>query len=436
MTNNKIKEKGQRTMKFVAYLITMIFILAALFPLVWMISSSMKDELSITAYPPKWLPVIPETIQITLDYTGQEGKNADFYEKDAMKAIWFPWKMNSRDLIGAVSIQGVKDGHLLYSARTAGYSFRFAAKFIVPSSLFNPTGMDNKLPEIRKQKLSSFKWYGDKGKPIEQATTSPDSEIVQHFQEFYQTTEFVKGKPQSMEISKSFWSIFDSYRAVILKGQAQSSSGSSYLHFFYNSAFVTLTSIALQLVLGSLAAYAISFTIRSKAIQMWLIMFFLATLAVPDIVLLVPLYLTMNQLHLVNSLWGIILPHTAWGIVIFLFKGFFDQLPRELMQAAEVDGASDVRKFIQIVLPMSIPIFTVVTVMVFLPVWNEFLWPLVIATGQNNWTITVALNSLQTTTPANIVMAIGVLSMVPLLIVFATCQKYIEKGASFTGVKG
>jgi ABC-type glycerol-3-phosphate transport system permease component len=434
MSYNKIKEKGQLTMKLVAYLITLLFILAALFPLLWMISSSMKDELSITAYPPKWLPAIPQTIQVTLDYTGQGNKNADFYEKDAMKAIWFPWKMNSRDLIGAVVIQGVKDGRLLYSAKTAGYSFRFAAKFIVPSSLFNANGMDNKLPDIRKQKLSSFRWYGDNGKTIKQAATSPNSEIVQHFQEFYQTTEFVKGKPQSMEISKSFWSIFDSYRSVFLK--AQSTSGASYLHFFYNSAFVTLTSIALQLVFGSLAAYAISFTIRSKTLQLWLIMFFLATLAVPDIVLLVPLYLTMNQLHLVNSLWGIILPHTAWGIVIFLFKGFFDQLPRELMQAAEVDGASDIRKFIQIVLPMSIPIFTVVTVMVFLPVWNEFLWPLVIATGQDNWTITVALNSLQTTTPSNIVMAIGVLSMVPLLIVFATCQKYIEKGASFTGLKG
>ncbi|WP_256761901.1 carbohydrate ABC transporter permease [Cohnella sp. WQ 127256] len=436
MSKHHIKEKGQHTMKFIAYLITLFFILAALFPLLWMISSSMKNELSITANPPKWLPSIPQTIQVTLDYTGQGINDADFYEKDAMKAIWFPWKMNSRDLIGAVVIEGVKDGQLLYRAKTAGYSFRYANKFIVPSSLFNADGLDNKLPDIKKQKLSSFKWYGDAAISNEKAISSSDSEIVQHFQEFYQSTEFVKGKPQSLEVSRSFWSIFDSYRTVILMGQAQSSNGPSYLHYFYNSAFVTLASILLQLVIGSLAAYAISFTIRSKKLQLWLTLFFLATLAVPDIVLLVPLYLTMTQLHLVNSLWGVILPHTAWGIVIFLFKGFFDQLPRELMQAAEVDGASDLRKFIQIVLPMSIPIFTVVTVMVFLPVWNEFLWPLVISTGQDNWTITVALNSLQSTTPSNIVMAIGVLSMIPLLIVFATCQKYIEKGASFTGVKG
>ena len=154
---------------------------------------------------------------------------------------------------------------------------------------------------------------------------------------------------------------------------------------------------------------------------------------------MIPLYLTMNQLHLVDTLWAIILPHTAWGIVIFLFKGFFDQLPRELIQAARVDGASEFRTFYQIVIPMSVPIFTVVSVLTFLPVWNEFLWPLVVARSSANWTLTVALNNLQnqaSIVSENMLMASGVISMIPLLIVFITCQKLIEKGASFTGVKG
>jgi ABC-type glycerol-3-phosphate transport system permease component len=159
---------------------------------------------------------------------------------------------------------------------------------------------------------------------------------------------------------------------------------------------------------------------------------------IPDVSILLPLYLTMQQFGLVNSLLGIILPHTAWGIVIFLFKGFFDQLPHELIQAARVDGASELRTFSRIILPMSIPVFTIVAISVVIPVWNEFMWPLIVTKTPEHWTFTVAMNNLQTQSSVrqNTIMASSVVAMLPLLVVFMASLKHIEKAISFSGVKG
>ncbi|MDQ0916188.1 carbohydrate ABC transporter permease [Paenibacillus sp. V4I5] len=438
MNPNTIKEKGQGSIKIIAYSITYLFIFLSLIPLVWMISSSLKDASSIQAYPPKWLPTIPHAIQVQIDYTGQESKDAEFYEKDAMKATWYPWASNIRDSIGEVVIRGMKDGKLIYTAKTSGPSFLYGRTLVVPTTLFNDNLMNVKLPVIQANKLSTFQWFGDHGEIANELENSQEL-ISTHFRDFYATSKYVSGKVQSIEEKPRFWSIFDSYLILDKVTKAASSNGSGFTHYFLNSVIVTLGSIVSQLLFGGLAGYALSFLIHNKKLNLVLVMFFLATLMIPDIALLIPLYLTMTQLNLIDTLWAIILPHTAWGIVIFLFKGFFDQLPRELIQAARVDGASEFRTFYQIVIPMSIPIFTVVSVLTFLPVWNEFLWPLVVAKSPANWTITVALNNLQYqggSISENMLMASGVISMIPLLIVFITCQKFIEKGVAFTGVKG
>ncbi|MDQ0877378.1 ABC-type glycerol-3-phosphate transport system permease component [Paenibacillus sp. V4I3] len=438
MIRNTIKEKGQRSIKIIAYSITFLFIVLSLVPLVWMLASSLKDESSILAYPPKWLPAIPHSVQVEVDYSGQELKDAQFYEKDAMKATWYPWASNIRDSIGEVVVKGIKDGKLIYSANTTGSSFHYGRNLVVPTTLFNDNLMNVKLPIIHEKKLSSFQWLGDSG-GIEKGSGNSQELVSTHFRDFYANSKFVSGKVLSIEEKPRFWSIFDSYLVLNKVTKAASNDGYGISHYFLNSLIVTFVTIVSQLLFGGLAGYALSFLIKNKKLQLGLVMFFLATLMIPDIALLIPLYLTMNQLHLVDTLWAIILPHTAWGIVIFLFKGFFDQLPRELIQAARVDGASEFRTFYQIVIPMSVPIFTVVSVLTFLPVWNEFLWPLVVARSSANWTLTVALNNLQnqaSIVSENMLMASGVISMIPLLIVFITCQKLIEKGASFTGVKG
>lgn len=437
MKRNQVAEKGRRSIRITAYAVTLFFVVTALIPVLWMLVSSLKSEVDNQAYPPKWLPSPPQSIQVTLDYSGMAVKDAAFYEKEAMMATWFPWMKNLNENIGEVKIVGVRDGKTIYRARTISSSFHAGQPIVVPSTMFTERQMTAKLPVIRSENLSSFDWYGTTGQTANVRTAIDDAELSKRFGQFYDSVSYVTGHVVSIRESSSWLRIFDSY--LSLNKIAQDVAGKlGFFKYFLNSAITSLSTVAIQMVLGGLAGYTLSQLIRSKRWQFIWIMFFLATIMIPDISLLLPLYLLMKNLHLVNTLLALILPHTAWGIVIFLFKGFFDQISNELIQASRVDGASEFRTFTRIVVPLSIPVFTVVAVMTFIPVWNEFVWPLVVNNLPVNWTFTVALNDLQnrSSVQQNVLMASSFISMIPLLFVFLTSQKYIEKGVAFSGVKG
>ncbi|QCT03668.1 binding-protein-dependent transport system inner membrane component [Paenibacillus algicola] len=437
MEPTTIKEKGGRSLKITAYVVTITFVIFALIPTLWMFASSLKTEKDINSYPPKWLPSIPQSIDVTIDYTGTTESDPEFYEKDAMRAMWYPWMKNIRESIGDVQVTGIKDGKVIYTAETVSSMFLVGQPKVVPTTIFNETMMDRKLPVIREQKLSEFQWKGEEGGAVKATAAIAETDLASRFSTFYQSNELVKGQVVSIQEDDSWISVFSSYLA--LNKVAQDTAGPlGFAQYFLNSTIITVSSVLVQLVLGGLAGYALAHLIESKRWKFFWVMFFLATIMIPDISLLLPLYLLMKDLGLVNSLLAVILPHTAWGIVIFLFKGFFEQISKELLQAARVDGATEWRTFIQIVTPLSIPIFTTVAVMTFIPVWNEFLWPLVVNSSPKYWTFTVALNDLQNQPSVlqNMLMASALVSMIPLLLIFLFAQKYIEKGVSFSGVKG
>ncbi|MFI2856564.1 carbohydrate ABC transporter permease [Paenibacillus sp. JSM ZJ436] len=437
MEPTTIKEKGGRSLRITAYVVTITFVIFALIPTLWMFASSLKTEKDINSYPPKWLPSIPQSIDVTIDYTGTSENDPEFYEKDAMRAMWYPWMKNIRESIGDVQVTGIKDGKVIYTAETVSSMFLVGQPKVVPTTIFNETMMDRKLPVIREQKLSEFQWKGEDGGAAEATAAIAGTDLANRFSAFYQSNELVKGQVVSIQEDDSWIRVFSSYLA--LNKVAQDTAGPlGFAQYFLNSTIITVSSVLVQLVLGGLAGYALAHLIESKKWKFIWVMFFLATIMIPDISLLLPLYLLMKDLGLVNSLLAVILPHTAWGIVIFLFKGFFEQISKELLQAARVDGATEWRTFIQIVTPLSIPIFTTVAVMTFIPVWNEFLWPLVVNSSPKYWTFTVALNDLQNQPSVlqNMLMASALVSMIPLLLIFLFAQKYIEKGVSFSGVKG
>lgn len=438
MERARIVEKGQRSLTITAYVVTIFFTLTALIPLLWMVSSAFKSDNEIDAYPPKWVPSIPRSIEVTLDYTGQPSVDRNAYELDAMEAIWYPWMKNLREGIGQVKIIGVREGKTLYEATTTSAAFRTGQPVVVPSTLFNEGMMKLKLPYIQEQKLSKFKWYGEDGRAqASQTKGTESSELLRKFAGFYESTDLIDGRVLAMEERPVWLRMFDSFLSLhAIAADAVGALG--FAKYFLNSAIVTLSSVLLQMLLGGLAGYALAHLMDSRRWQLFWVMFFLATIMIPDISLLLPLYLLMKDLGLVNSLWAIILPHSAWGIVIFLFKGFFEQVSKELLQAARVDGAAELRIFTQIVIPLSIPIFATVGVLTFIPVWNEFVWPLIVNNKPEYWTFTVALNDLQnkSNVQQNMIMASSFLSLLPLLLVFILAQKYIEKGVSFTGVKG
>ncbi|WP_168123472.1 carbohydrate ABC transporter permease [Paenibacillus sp. HB172176] len=442
MKQNRIIEKNERSLKWVSYSVTIGFIIIGILPLVWLFITSIMDNQSIESTTPQFIPRIPHTITLTLDYSGMEEQDQAYYEKDAMKATWYPWMKFMRENIGEIKITGIRDGRRLYTSKTTSAEFYVGQPSIVPTLVFNDTIMSNKMSSIHDRNLSDFHWYdgfdNEAWVHSEGADAISDMTLSQDLAKFYsERDDVIEGKVVQLQQSKNWLRLFDTYKSLnYLAGEYTGKLG--FYLYFISSGFICAMVICWQLIFGGMGSYALSHLVRNRKLKFPLLMFFLATMMIPGVTVLIPQYLLMQKLHLVDSLWAIILPHCAWGFVILLFKGFFDQLPKELLQAARIDGASEFRTFMQVVIPMSVPVFTIVAVLTFMPVWNDFMWPYIVINSPAKWTFTVAMNNLQNgaNSRPNWISASGIISMIPMLIVFIGTQKYIERGINFSGVKG
>ncbi|MFF1816998.1 carbohydrate ABC transporter permease [Kribbella sp. NPDC058245] len=167
----------------------------------------------------------------------------------------------------------------------------------------------------------------------------------------------------------------------------------------------------------------------------------LATLMIPPMVLLLPTYLVAKDLpifhlDLLNTPWAIWLPAAANGFFVFLLKRFFDSIPKELLEAAEIDGASPMRILWSIVLPVSRPILGVVSILSVVTVWKDFVWPLLVLPETDKMSISVGIASLSAQMPQNVLIASLVIASLPTILVFFVFQRSIMAGLTAGSLKG
>jgi multiple sugar transport system permease protein len=208
-----------------------------------------------------------------------------------------------------------------------------------------------------------------------------------------------------------------------------------FAHFFLNSAIYSLATVAGQLLFCSLAAYAFA-RIRFFGREL-LFVVLLATLMVPFQVLLIPTFLIVKRLGMVDSVGGLIVPNLCSAFGIFLLRQFFRTLPIELEEAARIDGASRLAVLFKIVLPLSLPALATLGIIQFLWSWNDFLWPLVIINTEANAPLQLGLSTLQGShsTVVNVLMAGTVMSQLPILAAFFFAQRWFIQSLAYTGIK-
>ncbi|MEU6542961.1 carbohydrate ABC transporter permease [Streptomyces sp. NPDC046859] len=189
-----------------------------------------------------------------------------------------------------------------------------------------------------------------------------------------------------------------------------------------------------QLVFCTAAAYALS-KLR-PAFGKVILGGILATLMVPAQALVVPKYLTVADLGLLNDPVAIWLPAVANAFNLYLLKRFFDQLPRDVLEAAEMDGAGRLRTLWSIVLPMSRPVLGVVSIFALVAVWQDFLWPLMVFSDTGKQPISVALVQLSQNIPLTVLIAAMVIASVPMVAMFLAFQRHIIAGIGAGSTKG
>jgi multiple sugar transport system permease protein len=221
---------------------------------------------------------------------------------------------------------------------------------------------------------------------------------------------------------------FEHYQAVF--------TGLNMRRYLVNSTIIAITVTAVSLFINSMAGYAFA-KLRFKGRDR-LFRFLGGGLVIPVQVAMLPLFLIMKQLGLINTYWGVIIPTLASIFGIFLIRQYALAIPDDLLDAARVDGASEFRIYRSVVLPVITPILATMAIWTFLTTWNDFMWPLIVLSDESKYTLPVALANLsgEHVQDTELMMAGSVMTVVPVLMVFLALQRYYIAGITGGAVKG
>jgi alpha-1,4-digalacturonate transport system permease protein len=205
--------------------------------------------------------------------------------------------------------------------------------------------------------------------------------------------------------------------------------------YFRNSVVVTIAATLLTLLVNSMAAFALAkYQFRGRT-AIFLIM--ISTLMIPLSVVLVPVFLVITRVGWNNNLLGVIVPGAATPTGVFLLRQYMLTIPDDLIDAARIDGASEWRIYTNVILPLAKPALAVLTIFSVMWRWNDFLWPLVVLSRSEVFTLQVGLQSFQgqLNVQWHLILAMTVLTLLPITIVFAFLQRNITTGIATTGMK-
>lgn len=222
---------------------------------------------------------------------------------------------------------------------------------------------------------------------------------------------------------------FDNYRLLF-------SGKNAYFIWYKNSLIITIVQVTLALLLSASVGYG--FAMYEFKFKNFFFLCVLLVMMIPTEIILLPLYRLMIKLGLINTMWGIILPYIVIPMLIFFFRQYLSGIPKEFLDAARVDGATEYGIFYRIILPLMKPSFAAMGIYQGMQSWNNFLWPMIVMRSAKNITLPVGLQSLISPYGNNydILIAGSCFAIIPILILFVAFQSYFIEGMTAGGVKG
>lgn len=430
---------GDRVFQVFSYIFTILWVLMALVPMYWLIISSMKDQLDIYKRPVQFYPVIPNNYQYVIEY---DTEDKDVIRQDAMVLLWETMDNWQDARAGRITVHAVVDGKQVACGILNKYDFVEKRNYI-----WSANKLDGALILKYLNKVQEYENADSNFRPVRwQSTPAPKAsdygrtnEVTQAMLSQLTSEGLLKGRVTQCYVTKSVSSLFNNY--VAAWEWPMSFVGPMGLgRAFINSVYVALFGIFAQWIIIGLAAYSMA-KLMPKKIAGWLTVFYLATLMIPSIVTLIPLYLTVERMGLTNTLWGVILPSIPSAFNLVLFRGFFNNIPQSMFDAARIDGASELRIFTSMVVPLSKSVFGVIALFTFTGLWNDFFWSMLVLKSTTLFTMPLLINKLLNTASTSgrvdiaMSLAMSMIASLPTITVYALFQKQMEKGLVFSGIK-
>lgn len=436
-------------------MLSTVAIFCLIFPVFWTIGTSLKEDYEIAKGSLNFIPPMPKELTVNVDYSEyyteylndkspQDEMTASLQKDLAFAATQLAMSMD-RDSIFGLKINAVAGGKLIYSLKVPKYKLKYVGKVVVMHHglRINPSRLDGAWDDIKG--FYSFKDYLAEPVSIDMESPNPylNEEKVKTSLTGVKLPE--QGTLYSISIKNDPLRIFDNLFASLLrfsgKGVYSSVEKSGIVRYTLNTFMLTIISFFGALLFNGFAGYGLAKLLHKKYGKP-ILLYFLTTMMIPGMLTLIPYYLMFSNMGLLNSYWALIIPaflgtSPFW---IYLFIGFFGALPNELFDSARIDGANELKVFYSICIPLSKPIISVLAMNVFLNVWNDFLWPVLVVNDYKYYTIPLLLYKYrmpgENGISQSIVMSLYTLIAIPCLFALLLFNKYIEKGIVFTGIKG
>lgn len=206
--------------------------------------------------------------------------------------------------------------------------------------------------------------------------------------------------------------------------------------WLFNIVFISAAAMVLTCITAALAGYALG---KKRFVGRGVLFtIIICAMALPKQVIVIPLAQEMTLMGLIDTLWAVILPTVGWPFGVFLMKQFSETIPTEILEAARVDGAGELRTFVTVVLPMIKPGIGALAIFTFVNTWNDYFLQLVMLQSDDKWTLPLAISNLQgeMSSDFGLIMAGAALAAIPIIVVFIAFQKYFTQGIAMGAVKG
>ena len=438
--------KSERFLKIVAVTVSLLFAALMLYPLVFAVSSAMKDNSQIYKVPPKLLPGKANSVSFVLDYTGQEFQNAEEMKDQMLKdnvLVMFGTNFKFADQsIMEIHVYGTREGKTLFHSRAHQMKLQMECDY----GIYKRTAIKKEIllhddRYVRACESIGYE-FDEKGidkVPEEGLADDFQDQIAPVIQEKYTTAGTlvsIGNRTKNLLSLESFKYYLDMPAYIYPQSVRVVKYG--FLTFVMNSVIVIGFAMIAQVILCSVCAFVISRQLSQRAGK-FVLMFFLGGMMIPFASIMLPQLIMYREMGAYNNYAALLLPFLyPYGFYVYLYKGFFDQIPGSYFEAAALDGAGSWYLYSRICMPLSKPIISLIALQTFIGNWNDFFWAWLVTEDQNLWTLNVALYNISNNagTKQNALMGLAVVTITPVILLSILFSRQLKQSIAASGVKG
>ena len=447
---NKSSGKGavhsERRMHILAFLTTCAFAALMLYPLIFAVSSAMKDNAKIYNVPPKLLPDTAHGVSVVLDYSDalEQEPDAllDLIKRDAVLTMFGISQMQSKESILEIQVYALRNGAVVYHARAHQMKLQMEKDY----GIYKGSAMKAEVLLHGDRYLRACDAIGYDYAPKGLSISLPENSGTQFQEDVFgllQSKYPVSGKLVSAtDYVKNLLNL-ESFRYYLeMPGYIYPNNPRiaklGFMAFVLNSVIVIGFAILCQVFLCSICAFVIS-RYLSERVGRRVLLFFLGGMMIPFASIMLPQLIMFREMGAYNNYRALLLPFLyPYGFYVYLYKKFFDRIPRSYFEAAALDGASTFYLYWKICMPLSKPIVSMIALQTFIGNWNDFFWAWLVTENQDLWTLNVALYNISNNmgTKQNALMGLAVITIAPVILLSVLFSRQLKQSIMDGGIKG